>query len=372
MGNLTESRIMRHTTNAVTLLTLVGSISLSLLLASCGDRQASHDSRRMAVLVPLEVIELQEPEPLVVALPQWLARSTSGGYLVSDGLMGRVLEFDSGGSFVRAAGRKGRGPGEFEVLYTTIDADSVLYAVDLSLRRILSLPKGSSTWRERPSTSLPFVVSGMALDSGGGLWISGVGAPGNAALVRWRPGSDSVSVVRRLPTAIQEHPNLMTLAGTPPALSGDSLLLGFGALDWLFIMDKADGRIRDSLVIPRRARRGAPSASLVIAGRRLLNAASTLSWVGVISKGRAVALHRDFTATRTTRAAKYYLTVFGRLTNPSCVDVVIPTDSTSVPPALLSADTLFLLEQPLDSIQGARLVVKSYLIDPAGQCLAAD
>lgn len=64
------------------------------------------------------------------------------GFLVADGMSNRVLSFSAQGTFLRAVGRGGDGPGEFETPRSLlVDRDSTILVTDLSARLTRLSPK---------------------------------------------------------------------------------------------------------------------------------------------------------------------------------------------------------------------------------------
>jgi len=172
---------------------------------------------------------------------------------------------------------------------------------------------------------------------------------GTAGL-RWRSAQGSPE---RLGHILDVHRDrLSSIWGAAAvAVSGDSVLF-FGGRSEYLIMADSEWQPRDSLPIPRVARRGIPlDLDLSFGnGRNIYDVRAQLSepfGLHFLSGGRYALFHLDYNVVRnTTIVGKAFMTVVSSAGSSQCIDVLVPThDPTLIPRLSLRADTLFVLDQ---------------------------
>ncbi len=96
-----------------------------------------------------------------------VARDTDGNLIVADNGAGEIRVFDAGGGHLRTFGRKGEGPGEFQVLSGAWPgADGTVVALDRRQRRITRFDAGGS-----------LIGTAEVAGSGGALSMRGLAGP---------------------------------------------------------------------------------------------------------------------------------------------------------------------------------------------------
>lgn len=104
---------------------------LPFLLAACDPGVVPTGTDPSPALLLQDSVELREPSSGALGLPGALLVEGDGGYLVTDLLASRVVEYDATGNPRREIGRKGSGPGEHQmIIAVALDGDSVLYVLD--------------------------------------------------------------------------------------------------------------------------------------------------------------------------------------------------------------------------------------------------
>lgn len=316
---------------------------------------------------------LHEVDTAVIGRPNRLAITSTGTVLVSDFPSASVLQFGTDGHFLGRIGQKGDGPGEFAIPSLMAQAGSTIVVLD-ARRRIAQYfsPTGENL---RRATELGLVPSGLAADDRE-LWVGGFAYDSAAAtgVVRFDMADLVADPVMRMPRVLVEHPVLSGLGGAQVAVGDDDVLVGFGALDWLYLLDRRTGALRDSIEIPRRVRRGVPlddaRANKFRSAGELIAVSSALVDVSYGPSGVPIVMHWDITPQEGSRTAKYYLSVLSRQGASKCIDIQVPLEPESAPKTRLVADTLMILNQIVDSLGRVTSAVERHWIDTA-RCVGA-
>jgi DNA-binding beta-propeller fold protein YncE len=81
-----------------------------------------------------------------------------------------VLKFDRDGNFIKAWGKKGKGPGEFDIAHSiAIDAKGLVYVADRNNQRIQVFDADGNYVRESRHPGTP---CGLAISSDQHLWLA--------------------------------------------------------------------------------------------------------------------------------------------------------------------------------------------------------
>jgi hypothetical protein len=338
-----------------------------LSLASCTrDQAAAPAPLRETVPLPLvATVRLWDRDTALVARPNGFAVSVSGDYFVTDVLSRRVLRFNARGDFVQTIGRYGGGPNEFEApgSLTTV-SDSTLVIVDNPRRQALlwHLP-GSSVIARLPLTGLTHTIA----TSNGVLYAATPDLERGTAGVRWRPDQGTVDQVGTVLDVFRER--LPAIWGAiKVAAMGDSLLYVGGRSDYVIIADTL-WQPRDSVAIPRAARRGIPSEIdyRMGAGRNIYDVMRQLSTpfaLHGLSAGRIAVFHLDASIEGNLVFGDVFMTVVSAAGPTRCVDVpVVSREPRAVPRITMMADTLFVLDHYVHG-EAAVAEVRKHLVGP--------
>ncbi len=328
-----------------------GAVLLVLLafLAGCKNTESKTPTRATsaAVLTPFATVRLKDPDTAYIARPNALAVSAAGEFFVTDMLSRRILRFNSEGAFVEALGRGGGGPNEFEgPAYLTSVDDSTLVIVDMLRRQAVLWDLPSKTARTR----LPFagLISPLAY-ADGVLYAADPDIEHGTAGIRWRLPQ---AVPERLGQVLDVYRSqFWAIWGTVAVdVSGDSILYFGGRSEYLVVAD-TQWQPRDSLPIPRAARRGIPAQIdySLAGGRNIYDISKQLSkpfGLRALSGGRYAVFHLDANVVNNSSViGRVFMTVVSATGVPRCIDLLLPShDPTSIPRLSFIADTLFVLD----------------------------
>jgi DNA-binding beta-propeller fold protein YncE len=105
--------------------------------------------------------------------PNDVAFAANGDFFVTQGHgrgEPRVLKFDRDGNFIKAWGKKGKGPGEFDIAHSiAIDAKGLVYVADRNNQRIQVFDADGNYVRESRHPGTP---CGLAISSDQHLWLA--------------------------------------------------------------------------------------------------------------------------------------------------------------------------------------------------------
>lgn len=111
----------------------------SLATTACRDGAVPVTERAAWMVDPTPLLDISDDDPggeVALGEAVHVARLPDGGVLVSDRGLHALRFFDAEGRFVRAVGRKGTGPGEFEYLATTWRCGDSLFVEDIGAARV--------------------------------------------------------------------------------------------------------------------------------------------------------------------------------------------------------------------------------------------
>lgn len=319
---------------------------------------AAHTMRAAQEATPtvtkVDSVRLQETESLFIGQAAYLSVDPVDGTLyVADGYAAQAYRFGRDGTPLQTYGRPGGGPGEIEDTRAVFALDGSTVAVDDFRERTLELfdrATGEFTGRvEHGGISGGQVVSNP---TAGTVWMAFPDFPGGEFAVTVWQGSDDLGRVGSVPAIFREHPHFFATGGLAPALAPfrDGLLIGFGALDKVYVMG-GDGNARDSVRVPRLRRRAlAPDVVTIMEGGTEIEKREAISRLLQMTRrgdGSFVLVHADphlageFPAVETW--AEYYMTVLSADLSRACVDLPVPLGPRVDARLAVRGDTVFAL-----------------------------
>jgi hypothetical protein len=316
-------------------------------------------------LSPITTVRLIDSDTAFLGKPNSLAVSATGDIFVTDLMSRRVLRYDASGAFVQTIGRRGGGPNEFEgpVNLTSLD-DSTLIIVDILRRRAVLWDLPSNSVRTR--LPIPGLTSRL-VSTRGTLYAAAADVEHGTAGLRWRvPAGEP----ERIGTMLAVYRDLFFAIWGEVAMdaSGDSILHFGGPSEYMIVADSM-WQPRDSMAMPRRARRGIPREIDydVSGGRNIYDVSRQLSkpfGLHHLSAGRFAAFHLDARIINNSVFGRVFMTVISAAAASRCIDVPIPSrDTSSIPRLSFIGDTMFVLDQYVVA-DSAIADVSTYVIGP--------
>lgn len=341
--------------------------SLCLHVQACG---TSDDAQQSSPTVALtERIVLRDSGGSRLSRPSSIAQSASGDYFIADRMLGRLVRFASDGTPLNTIGNKGSGPGEFEAPRTTVMlGDSIIVGIDPGLRRAQRFRINGDPVGE--ALDLPFDLSQPTSD-GSGVWFGGANLADDFAVLHWNPAINLLTPLVPIPRQIREFPSLLLLGGAIPIVDSGVLLVGFGSGE-VFIASPTTGQIVDTISVPSLHRRGVPETALSAArqgdGFGVLNSASSLAALTMLSDGGIALVFRDLTREAVGFRSAVYLTILDSSRRPVCIDLAVPQVDSAAPLIAFRGDTLLLLEQEMVGSDSVQSVVSRFAIPIPTSC----
>jgi len=260
-------------------------------------------------------------------------------------------------------------PIEFSHAWAVGATESAVYVGDLVKERVHVFDAVDGRLR----ASLPFegVIGVTFPQPGSHLWLGthdrGATRDDPHGATAWM-----VDTGERIPFELPEemflYPAVSIHSGLNVVEVGDSLLLGFVALESLLVASR-DGRVLDTLQVPVRRRRGVSAATLArhpLDTDGVVNETSRLVLMDRTSGGDLVLVHFDSQYLDSGRlATEIRVSVLGRGLDAACVDGVIDVSSLQVPNPYFHADTLWIQTSEVAGGQPS-LRVRGYTIDLRG------
>jgi hypothetical protein len=112
---------------------------MALLVTACADRNATSDALAEWTVDPVPLLDISDDNPggeVMLGEAVHVTRLPDGGVLVSDRALHALRSFNAEGQLVRAVGRKGTGPGEFEYIATAWRCGDSLFVEDIGGGRV--------------------------------------------------------------------------------------------------------------------------------------------------------------------------------------------------------------------------------------------
>ncbi|MBL8988587.1 MAG: hypothetical protein JNJ80_20100 [Gemmatimonadetes bacterium] len=334
-----------------------GIVILAGALAACGGREEGRLDARA-----LGVTRLAEADSFYVGQPGNFAVDDRGDYHIIDRLSRSVLVFSPEGTPKVAFGGPGQGPGEAPtptlVLFPT---DSTIVVTDFGEQRAGLLDRATKAFVRRVRTD-GYVVSGEV--KGGTIWLGLYSQVKRTGVGAWNLATDSIQNLVPLPDVYVPGSQIAaSQVGVQVAVAGDSLLVGFTAVEPILVAD-GEGRVVDSLVIPAVRRRGYPPGWTEIRDfAESVSAKSTLRWLRRRTDGSFFAVHYDQVFERNALTGKIFVSVLSRDLAKACVDAPVPTSGEVRASVFSRGDTLFVLDQESGSGSRLRTFVTRYGLD---------
>ncbi|MGH7561183.1 MAG: 6-bladed beta-propeller [Gemmatimonadales bacterium] len=328
---------------------------------------------------------LQETDTTFLGrVPHTYTVDSAGRIYVIDQTTDRVLVFAPTGDLHLTLGKHGGGPGEFQRIGPlTIPHDGLLLQGARGNKlTLLDLASGAelnrfhhagylASWAVSPNWLIlglynPAESAAVVVIS----WDSIRSAPSGARLV---------ASMGSLPELYRTYPGVEVFNQVVVGQRADTLLLGFGAADFIVRVPLAGGP-PDTVQVPRRARRPVTRASLAkftttaLPFHDALSGLPNLLGIWPMSDGH-VALWFQEASTEDPRRNNAEIIGHGRIAvlNPSlsqaCVDARIEAPGTGRTRLAFSRDTLYSLDQLLEpdgAGSSVRTVVRKYAIDLRG------
>lgn len=342
------------------------------------------------MLVLEDSVVLRETDDHTIGEPAGLVVSSDGSFFVSDRFSQRVLHFESDGTFLRAFGRAGRGPGEFTYIGPVgFVADGKVGFLDLRPLAIKVFEVKTGRYVDQtvlPADQTVFPMSFSIVNDT--VWIAGrdkntwlaVGAVSVADLVT--ASSNAVIALDRVavPSIYQgNQPENQIVTGLLPtttiAVGNDDLVVGFEASQFVLRTDRA-GVVLDTLVFPAARRRGLPDesdwarfVSEATGIREFVGSVSSLMAVSRDDAGRVYAVHSDYEygAARPGAGwdarAKLFVSSMRKDGSEACPDTQVPTSDVGAAKVIFLGDRLFVADQRILDSQNAQTVVRHFRIN---------
>lgn len=326
-------------------------------------------------------VEVDETAELSTGNLMYGVRAPNGYTFVSDESNARVLEISPTGTLRRLFGRRGSGPGEFNLGGpVSLLSDSVLAAVDGGLRRITLYDlSGDSVLRVVPGLSpevgVAWNVEGKrasfaltAADSVLGVWEWQTGVPVARGASSPRIKTNQLTVLQHGRPEVVRHKN--------------GWLAVFAAEPGLHVLDSSANRIA-VIPLPSRTRRGVPPGIFELAAKRYSNPTapralepigSMVAGMARLSSGEIAVVFLDAEQIAVAKRGASPDALFGNIAlrvslvsddlSEICIDGRIPVKTEVAPIPFFSGDTIFVLAKQLveDTVD---VRVRGFVIRPA-------
>ena len=307
-----------------------------------------------AGLRPIDSVRIAETNSLLLSRPNRLVVGNRGHYFVADAAESRVLEITPSGTIVRAFGRKGSGPGEFQAPGSlAVSGDSLLAVMDVSLGRVALFD--IRTGRYKSGFPLAAGLPSPTLRIQGASVFSGrLQSDLRSAVVELSFKGDQVSMEGMIPAVLRAHPEFVPLFGAVIfAQAGTDTYALFEVSQSLFRW-KRGAHAGDEVPIPVVHRKGVkpglfeslsrdPSKGETIAFDR------SLPFVLEVIRPNVLGLVTlDGTLTKNGFSGTYFVTVIDLSLRRVCADLEVPAPHDPRPLVAFSGDTLVVLQQGAD------------------------
>jgi len=328
-----------------------------LCIGACNSGSSSSDRAGPTLIRLGPPVVLHDGGGPPLARPVTLSiRATDGAFLISDLGANAVLIYNRRGDRLQSLGREGRGPGELEGPAAIIQTqDSIVGVYSMGLRALTLYAASSGAYLRR--VSLPGYPSYYApTEFRDTVWLGARDLGAGHSVLSWVPSTDSISQALPLPSEYARFGEAMRFSGTPLALAGDTMVVGFSPFNPLLVLDRhrATG---DTIDVPRRVRRGthlrafqAPAADL----DALLTSVSSLEALGFLPSHQLAVVHADKRRSappHRSLQADLFVSVLDLAALRGCIDQPVPVLADAVPIVRLRADTLFVLTQQVQDTE---------------------
>ena len=352
---------------------VIGSVLLcSAMLFGCGGDTTSGVSSaspfvRGDTLLPVDSVRLQEDEArsIFIGRPLALAVSPAGALYLSDAVAKRVFVFAADGRPERVYGVDGTGPGSFAApgAIGFGAADTVLMA-DWG-RDLVHTYAGDSLL---PVHSTRVVGAALRIEPDGDtLWLGIMNGREHTGLGRIVGAGGAAAYLGTLPALYHDNPGLITPFGfSTIALEDTSVLLAYALVPRLYRLDH-EGRMLDSVDLPKRLRRtevrdlaGAPTRFRSF--EDWMNGVSTVAAVQRLADSTIVVIMSDLTIHDDVVGGTNFISVLDDHLRPLCSDIVLRYPPDVRPLVAFHGDTLYTLSQEVGSGMTASTFVRRYVV----------
>lgn len=329
---------------------LVCGLCVALTLACAG---GDEPSAAPTALAWRDSVQLREFEHLALTVPGGFALwGIESQLVVTDVAAGVVFVFGRDGLPRQRFSRRGRGPGELlapgsvevwrgDTIVLTDNATARLAIATLSGSRILS------------ATRIPAMVTDVRRGATG-LTLGAVSVETGRSFLRWRVGDSTFARGGQSPQAFLDHPRLLRNLALPVvATRGDSSWVGLAGDNAVSLYAGADTLPVRSIELPRVRRRGVPLDDGAWLGAEMsqedeLSRVSVLTGLGLLTDGRLVAVHVDFTFDAEGRPSRqFYVSVIDASSGKGCHDLALPLEPEGIPLFRVHEDVLYAVAQRL-------------------------
>jgi hypothetical protein len=203
------------------------------------------------VLQPVRTIVLQAPEASPLVRVSGADLAADGKLVVTDGSDASAHLFSADGRLLKVLGRKGSGPGEFQVpLSPRFGPDGRIHVLDFRQKRISVFHPDGSLDREVPLREL-MRVTAIEPESGGTYLVSGLRTPADSSML-FRLDRDGrvirafLPIRHHAPAGLRDPGMLDGLRRAVFSLSadGDSAYIALSTADSLWTLDTHSGAYR--------------------------------------------------------------------------------------------------------------------------------
>ncbi len=345
--------------------------SLLIVTASCRSPEATEPQGPALTLI--RSTKLAESDSFFVGRPLGFAiGSESFRYLVSDLAAGRVLAWDNAGQAATAWGRVGRGPGEFLGPAAVVRQADLLWVADFGSIswKAVRISDGTEVARYTVSGTISHASPNFFADT----LFFGLNDPVNkSALGLLIPKDSAIVQAVSIPAEYTRlaDAGIGRFSAVFPAMTDKWRVVGFGALDGLYLLDKQFSVV-DSIVLPRVSRRGVSATRYRMANGGFASAMNSVSVLSLLrplaNSDRLLAVHYDNEVQSDDLpliTAVLYVTVVDLASRTACVETRVPRVGIARPTIQVSGDTLFVLRQ--EAGERVETFVDQYIIETS-QC----
>ncbi len=332
-------------------------------------------------LIPLDSLILEEDDEHYVSQPLAVTFGPEGQILISDGIANAVLEFNRTGTFVRAFGRAGEGPGEFRLAGGALVTGDILAVVD-----VMALEFEVFDYRSgEPLGALPMrpqLMLSTVAAVGDSIWIAGIDRASWMAIGTVSPGE--IEALVRSGSKNQHALHFDRVAVPEPyrasrVMSGalGHAFLDIGDNDFViafagspYVLRSGTGPTVDTLHLEARLRRGFPSdAELAGAELHPVNFANEISVLGGVSRdnaGNILVVHSDLNvADMQFTGERIYVSAVAADGSWQCADTPVPLAGVGSPRTVLTGNHLLIVDQ-VPTAGDVATVLRWFEVDASG------
>lgn len=321
----------------------------------------------------IDSVLLEETQSRFISKPNAFAVAPNGDYYVADAAEATIMHFAHDGRWIRTIGRKGSGPGEFQIPAFFRIVDDTLLAVLDQFRRVVTIDI------LRDSVIRVQAIRGFltSLDGRRDTLVLGSVNPGDSTTfgvlgssdTTQRRGGPYLDLFRRVPQSASVFGQVVVLA------TQDRVLTAYEPSNHVYLSDWS-GTVIDSIAIPIGSRRGArlDLFSRVVAGdaasaqAAVYQSSLPIELIG-LPENRVAIIYLDQRQEHNRIVGPLSLAVFDLTTHRACADTLLPLPSDPIPRGAFRDDTLVTLYQDVTPSGTPTLWIKRFLVS-AGDCLS--